>query len=501
MESNKNVGIWIRVSTDMQVQDESPEHHEKRARNYADAKGWNVVTIYRLDAMSGKSVLEYPETKRMLKDIDSGTITGIIFSKLARLARNTKELLEISEIFRGRSADLISLAEAIDTSTPAGRLFFTVIAAMAQWEREEIADRVAASVPIRAKMGKPLGGQASFGYIWEGKEFKIVPEEAPIRKLVYEIFQKTKRKRATASELNNLGYRTRKGSLFSDTTIERLLKDPTAKGLRRANYTKSLGEGKNWVMKPESDWIEIPCPAIVDENLWNDCNMILTQQEKKRIKVGPRTVYLLAGYVYCTCGSKMYVFSESPVYKCKKCKRKIDVQDIDEIYHEQLKSFLLTDSDVTKLSFQTNEIISEKESLLKTISKEYDKLLKKTEQQTNLRMGGELSKEEFARFYKSAEQQLRQIEDQMPELEAEIDFLKIQYLSSDTVIQEAKDLYNNWNNLPFEEKRSIIETITEHIIIDNESINISLSYLPTPRSLLNSGNKQRNIMGSWRRST
>jgi site-specific DNA recombinase len=44
----------------MQVQGDSPEHHEKRARLYAEAKDWNVVAIYRLDAMSGKSVMEYP---------------------------------------------------------------------------------------------------------------------------------------------------------------------------------------------------------------------------------------------------------------------------------------------------------------------------------------------------------------------------------------------------------------------------------------------------------
>src|SRR5204863_9063671 len=96
-EPNKRVGIWIRVSTEDQVKGESPEHHEKRARLYAEAKGWNIVEVYRLDGMSGKAVKEYPETKRMLEHIKAGHITGLIFSKLARLARNTKELLEFSE--------------------------------------------------------------------------------------------------------------------------------------------------------------------------------------------------------------------------------------------------------------------------------------------------------------------------------------------------------------------------------------------------------------------
>ena len=501
MDIQKNIGIWIRVSTDMQVKGESPEHHERRARLYAEAKGWNVITVYRLDALSGKAVMEYPETKRMLKDIKNGTISGIIFSKLARLARNTKELLEISELFRSYNADLISLAEAIDTSSPAGRLFFTIIAAMAQWEREEISARVAASVPIRAQMGKSLGGAAPFGYKWQDKHFVIDETEAPIRKLMYEIYIRTKRKKGTAAELNRLGYRTRNGSLFTGTTIERLLKDTTAKGFRKANHTKSRGEGKHWDMKPEAEWINLPCPAIIDEVTWNDANAILAKQYAKRNKPGRTAVYLLSGYVYCTCGSKMYVYTESPVYKCKPCKRKIEVKDIDEIYHEQLKTFLLTESDVDTITSHSNAVISEKEALLKAVSGEYEKLLQKTERMTELRTNGELSKEEFAAFYKPAELQLRQIEAQLPELQAEIDFLKIHALSADSLVQEAKDLYTNWLNLPFQEKRSIIETITEKLVINDNSIDISLNYAPSPLSFPNGGKRVHDFRDSLRRST
>ncbi|MDB4921203.1 recombinase family protein [Mucilaginibacter sp.] len=478
MEQSKRVGIWIRVSTDMQVDAESPEHHERRARYYTEAKGWQVLEVYRLEAVSGKSVMGHPEAKRMLADIRSGHITGLVFSKLARLARSTKELLEFADIFRTEQADLISLSENIDTSSPAGRLFFTIISAMAEWEREEIASRVQASVPIRAKMGKSLGGQASFGYSWVNNQLVLNEAEAPIRKLLYELFLTHQRKASTATALNDLGYRTRNGSQFSDTTVHRLLRDSTAKGERRANYTKSSGKDKQWMIKPQSEWVMMPCPPVVSAELWEKCNSILDTQEQKNVRVSVKAVYLLSGFVQCECGKTMYVRHKSKMYLCGVCKVRISTADIDEIYQVYLKDYL---GSINHEEFvaQSDSQLHEKKQLLETTRKERTKLSKRMNDLLTLRLDNELSKERFTEQHKPMEERLAQLDEQLPDLEAEIDVRTMQLLSSDAILTEVQQLHYNWADMTFEQKRAIVETITTSIVIGTEDITINLAYAPS----------------------
>jgi site-specific DNA recombinase len=481
-KTTKNVGIWIRVSTDEQAEGDSPEHHEKRARFYAESKGWNVVEKYQLNGVSGKSVRAHAETQRMLEDLSSGKITGLIFSKLARLARNTRELLDFADFFQEHSSDLISLQEAIDTSTPAGRLFYTMIAAMAQWEREEIASRVAASIPIRAKLGKPLGGPAPFGYRWdkEKKCLSVDPVEAPIRRQIYDLFLKHRRFRVVARMLNEAGYRLREGGPFHGNAVQRYLTDPIVKGSRRINYTQTVNGKVS--LKPESDWVFVQSEPLVTEEVWEQCQAVINQQRRSG-KPGKRTpVHLFAGSVRCFCKTRMYVLWNTDKYVCKECRNKIPIADLEEVFHEQLKSFVLSPTEIVNYLSRADEKIKEKKQLLESLESERAKVNQEMQKIYRLYIEDGITSDGFRRQYRPLEERLAQLEDELPALQGEVDFLKIQHLSGDQVISDIQDLYAQWPNLQQEEKRSIIESIVEEIIIGKDDVTIHLGYVPPPIS-------------------
>jgi site-specific DNA recombinase len=306
-------------------------------RRYAKSRGWQVKELYNLAGQSGKAVMQHPEAKRMMKDIERGHITGLVFSKLARLSRNRRELEDFAEYFKKHEADLISLSEAIDTSTAGGRMFFHLLGVFAQWEREEITERVNASVLIRAKLGKSINGKAPYGYRWKDRKLVIVPEEAAIRRKAYELFLQHRRKGHVAQQLNTAGYRTRQGFIWRDTTILRVLEEPSAKGVYFFNTV--VGNGWNSEQKPESEWGKVECDQIIPESLWNQVNQILEEQTKSFKKPGKPPVHLFSGLAHCSCGHKMYVKANNPKYFCRSCRNKIPIVDLENIVREELKAF------------------------------------------------------------------------------------------------------------------------------------------------------------------
>ncbi len=413
----------------------------------------------------------------MMEDIKKGHITGLIFSKLARLTRNARELMDFSDFFRKHDADLISLQENIDTSTPSGRLFYNMVAVMAQWEREEITDRVRASVAIRAKLGKSLGGPAAFGYTWKDKRLTVDPTEAPVRRLIYELFAEHKRKKAVARVLNDRGYRTRGGSKWSDTTIDRLIRDTTAKGIYRANHTRRVGVN-SVEMKPEHEWIHSEVEAIVPEELWNRCNEILEGRKVRGERPGPRPIHTFTGFVECQCGKKMYVPSNTPKYVCYTCHNKIPVVDLDGLFLDELKGYLLSPQTVSDYLSRASSAVAEKDQLLKTQEKELQRVKNEADRAYSLYVEGGLSVDQFKERYQPADTRRKQLEEDLPRLQADIDLMKVDGMSESAIMAEAMDLHSRWQHMQSNERRRIVELLVRTIVIGKDEVTFNICYIP-----------------------
>ncbi|MCA1637095.1 MAG: recombinase family protein [Acidobacteria bacterium] len=308
--------------------------------------------------------------------------------------------------------------------------------------------------------------------------------------MIYELFLKYKRRKTVADVLNKAGYRTRNGSKFSDTTVTRLLQDPSAKGIRLANHTRSLGGGKHWVPKPREEWIEIPIEAIIDAEIWDEANAILQGIRRARRKPARRPVQIFAGIAFCFCGEKMRVPSNNRKYVCPKCHNKVSIIDLEEIFHLQLKNFFFSPEEIVSYLKSADGAIKTKEELLEALKKEQAKIQSEMKKIYRLYIEDKISTDGFGLAYRPLEERAAEISAEIPEMQSEVDFLKIQYLSSDEILAEFRSLYERWKTLDREEKRIIVEHTVERIEVGTGEINIELGYLPSSSEM----------MASWQRS-
>jgi site-specific DNA recombinase len=481
MATGKQIGIWLRVSTEDQVKGESLDVHEARARSYADSKGWTIAEVYRLEAVSGKRVADHPEARRMLTDIKRGHVTGLIFSKLARLSRNNRELLDFAEVFQTHNADLISLAENIDTSSPAGRMFFNMLAAMANWEREEIVARVRASVPIRAAMGRPMGGQAQYGYKWEDKKFVIVPEEAAVRKLMYELFLEHRRFRTVARVLNERSYRTRAGKLWAGSSIERLMRDPTAKGVKRYNFSH-IPEGQvSWVAKPESEWVHHPCEAIVSEELWNSVNDMLIEKRLAGVRQSRTAKTLFGGLCHCQCGGKMYVPSNMKKYVCEVqgCRRKIPIDTLEAIFQSELDTFAFAPETLDENKRRMSDALQTTTDLIEGHEQNITRLDSQIDSLLALHQSGAIDQDGFAKRYKPLGDRNRELAAELPRLIEKRQKLSTNLNRQADVVAETQDIAKRYPKMSFADRRRLVETVVENVTVGDDTV--SFCYLFDPR--------------------
>jgi DNA invertase Pin-like site-specific DNA recombinase len=152
----KVCAIYARVS---RMGEQNPETQLLPLRQYARRRGFEIVHEYVDNGICG-AVERRPSLDQLMQDAALARFDAVIVARFDRFARNTRHLLQAAEEFENRNIDFISLAESVDTTTPLGKMFFTVIGAIAQFERDLIRERVVQGINRArhngTKLGRPL---------------------------------------------------------------------------------------------------------------------------------------------------------------------------------------------------------------------------------------------------------------------------------------------------------------------------------------------------------
>lgn len=169
---DRHVAIYIRVSTiDQDLRSQTAE-----LERWQQAYATGPVVWYR-DQASGAS-MDRPAWNQLLAAVRCGQVERVVVWRLDRLGRTAAGLTALFEELRRLAVPLVSMREGIDLATPAGNMMATIIASVAQYEREVFRERQAAGIAAAKAQGKRWGGRN------KGERYKVTPElERQIRRM------------------------------------------------------------------------------------------------------------------------------------------------------------------------------------------------------------------------------------------------------------------------------------------------------------------------------
>jgi DNA invertase Pin-like site-specific DNA recombinase len=148
------IALYARVSTNSHGQDVTLQTRE--LKEFIEHRGWQLVGEYVDLGISG-SKIRRPKLDRLMVDAKRHQFDAVIVWKFDRFARSVSHLLRALETFQALGIDFVSLSESLDTSTPTGKMVFTVLGAVAELERSLIVERVKAGLRNTRAKGKRLG--------------------------------------------------------------------------------------------------------------------------------------------------------------------------------------------------------------------------------------------------------------------------------------------------------------------------------------------------------
>ncbi|MFD1204004.1 recombinase family protein [Sporosarcina contaminans] len=224
------VGIYIRVSTEEQANEGySISAQREKLKAFCVAQGWDEYKFYVDEGISGRNT-KRPQFKKLMKDIKDGHIKTLLVYRLDRLTRSVRDLHNILDKLEEHQCVFRSATEIYDTSTAMGRMFITIVAAIAEWESANLGERVSMGQLEKARQGEWMA-QAPYGfYKDENDRLQIDKEKIKAVKLMIKKIREGMSFRQLSIYMDSTPFKPKRAYKWHIATLMELMQNPALYG-------------------------------------------------------------------------------------------------------------------------------------------------------------------------------------------------------------------------------------------------------------------------------
>mgnify|MGYP001167327689 CR=1 FL=1 len=445
------VALYARVSTREQAQEGySISAQLNSLKAYAQSQNWHIVGIYTDDGLSAKDT-DRQQLQRMINDIKEDKIDVVLVYRLDRLTRSVLDLYELLATFDEYSCGFKSATEVYDTTTAMGRLFITIVAALAQWERENLAERVSMGMQEKFRQGEYPGGRAPYGYKVENSKLIINEDEAKVIKLIYEKYINGYGMNRIAQYLNRKNIKTRTGHSWYRTSIKTILESEAVKGnlIRNGEVYKNTHE------------------PIIDEVTGNEVRRIIKDRTSRIRTSSVSSNFLFSGIIQCChCGSNLHGSSTKRngkthyTYRCPKKRQgecdgentTVSERPLEKQFIEKLSKIDVSDV-VDDIDIEINNHTSKQD-----LEKELHEIEERKKKWQFAWVNEMISNEDLKKRMKEENEREKEVKKQLNEITDE----NIE-VDEEIIKEMLKDIKLNWDNLKRKEKKLLIQSLVKNI--------------------------------------
>lgn len=517
----KFVAIYVRVSTSKQEDENTVQNQIMVLEEKAAENGWIIIEKYIDDGWSGDTLVR-PELDRMRLDASDKKWDAVLIYDPDRLARRYSYQELVMDELQEKEIPVIFYTIPAPKNQE-DKLLYGVKGLFAQYERFKISERFRLGKLRVVREGHVLGSSAPYGYKYIRKNkdngilhgfYEIVDDEARVIRMMFEwiVYEKAT-VRGIIKRLKELGIKPRKSKkgTWATSTLSRLLKNTSYIGT--AQWGKSYAvvpenpykdekykkiKKSSRKNKPQEEWIPIPVPAIVDEELFEKAqkqlaaNYDLCDRNRKK-------EYLLANKLFCTCGKRRCGGGSNGgtggkhfYYRCNsriqsyplpaECKEGgFNAEIADDLVWKRIEK-LLSNSDL--LIQQTERWLDTgkgKEKVatvdLEVMRKEIENLKQKEDRYNKAYADGVFDLPKLKEYTAPIREKVNSLEYQIARSRQEQEENKMAVPSPYEVEEFAKEAKGKLKNLNFSSKRAIVLNVIDKIIGTPEKLSV-YGYIP-----------------------